>query len=139
MASFNFNLLIHYIVDSYFTGKSFKMMLLAAPLTETEKDTFDFRSDVVNEIAAGNGYTAGGSACALTVQAVDTVNNDVEVTAGAVTWATSTITAQAALIYEDTGNAATDRLIDQIDFGGSVSSTNDDFTVTPTGSIKFQN
>jgi len=99
----------------------------------------DFLSNVTTEIAAGAGYAAGGNAVVLTVAATDDVNNDVEISAAPVAWPTSTITALAALIYKNTGVAATSQVIGTIDFGGTVASTNDTFTVTATAPIKFQN
>lgn len=141
MASFNFNSAIHKIITGAIDldTDSFKMLLITSVLTETEKDSFDFRDDIINEVAAGGGYTTGGNVCTLTVAAVDNVNNDVEVTCAAVSWPTATITAAAAVIYKNVGTAATDPLLCHIDFGGSVSSTNGTFTVTPSGSLKFQN
>lgn len=142
MASFNFNAAIHKIVTGAIDldTDSFKMMLITSALTETEKDSFDFRNDIINEVANGNGYTTGGNACTLTVAAVDNTNNDVEVTCAAVSWPTSTITAAAAVIYKARGGlASADELLCHLDFGGNVSSTNGTFTVTPSGSLKFQN
>ena len=122
-----------------FASDSFKMILLSAVPGETEKDAWDFLSNVTTEIAAGAGYAAGGNAVVLTVAATDDVNNDVEISAAPVAWPTSTITARAALIYKNTGVAATSQVIGTIDFGGTVASTNDTFTVTATAPIKFQN
>lgn len=141
MASILFNAMIRAALTGgiNFATDSFKMMLLTVVPGETEKDGWDFRADVTNEVANGNGYATGGKACVLTVAAVDDANNDVEITIDPVAWAASTISADAALVYKDTGNAATDRLVGTIDFGGTVNSTNDAFTVTPTGSIKIQN
>lgn len=140
MASLNFNSGIRSALTGgiNFSSDSFKMLLVGAAPGETEKDGWDFRSNVTGEIT-GTGYTAGGSAVTLTVAATDDVNNRVDITAGAVAWPSSTITAAAAVIYKDTGNAATDQLVCSIDFGGNVSSTNDTFTVTPSGQLRFQN
>ena len=141
MASFNFNAAIHKIVTGAIDldTDSFKMLLLSSVLTETEKDAFDFRNDIVNEVT-GTGYTAGGAACTLTVAAVDTVNNDVEITCAPVNWAAATITALGAVIYKARGGASSaDEVLCFIDFGGTVTSTGGTFTVTPSGSLKFQN
>lgn len=143
MASFNFNIGIRGIVTGAIDldTDAFKMLLTTGTvLGETEKDTFDFRSDITTEHGATGNYVAGGNAATLTVAAVDTVNNDVEVTCAAVSWASATITATGAVIYKSRGGAATaDELLCYIDFGASVSSTNGTFTVTPSGSLKFQN
>ena len=137
MASFNFNATIRTLVNNFFGSGSYKMLLVSVLPTETEKDSWAFRSSVTNEVT-GTGYVAGGTAVTLTVAAIDNVNNDVEVTSSAASWANSTITAVAGIIYKDTGNAATDNLISLIDFG-TAASTNGTFTATPSGSIKFQN
>lgn len=138
MASFNFNATIRTIVNNFFGSGSFKMMLVSVLPGETEKDSWDFRNDVTNEVS-GAGYTAGGTAVTLTVAAVDNANNDVEVTCSAASWPSATISAVAGIVYKDIGTAATDPLIGVIDFGGTISSTAGTFTVTPSGSIKFQN
>ena len=138
MASFNFNATIRTLVNNFFGSGSYKMLLVSVLPTETEKDGWAFRSSVTNEVT-GTGYVAGGTAVTLTVAAIDNVNNDVEVTSSAASWANSTITAVAGIIYKDTGNAATDNLISLIDFGTAATSTNGTFTATPSGSIKFQN
>lgn len=138
MASFNFNATIRTIVNNFFGSGTYKMLLVSVLPGETEKDAWDFRNDVTNEVV-GTGYTAGGNAVTLTVAAVDNANNDVEVTCSAATWPTSTITAVAGIIYKEIGSAATDPVIAVIDFGGTVTSTLATFTATPTGSLKFQN
>lgn len=144
MASFNFNSGIRDCVvgNINLSTDTFKMMLLSGTvLAETEKDTFFKRSQVTTE-ATGTGYTAGGNAVTLTVEAVASVASDnaLDITASAVSWPSSTITATGAVIYKARGGAATaDELLCYIDFGGGVSSTAGTFTVTPSGSIKFQN
>jgi hypothetical protein len=143
MASFNFNFMVHKALTGNinFGTDTFRMLLTTGTvLGETEKDTFDYRNDITTEHAATGGYATGGNVVALTVAAVDTVNNDIEITAAPVAWSSSTITATGAVIYKARGGASSaDELVCYIDFGGTVSSTNGTFTVTPTGSIKFQN
>lgn len=142
MASFNFNAGIRALVTGGMDldTDSFKMLLVTSALSETEKDGFDFRNDIVNEVANGNGYATGGKACTLTVAAVDTTNNDVEVTCDAVSWAGASFTAAGAVIYKARGGASSaDELLCFIDFGGNVTATGATFTVTPSGSLKFQN
>jgi hypothetical protein len=142
MASFNFNSMVRAVLTGSidFDTDSFKMLLVTSALDETAKDTFDFRNDIVNEVANGNGYATGGNAVTLTVAAVDTANNDVEITASAVSWAASTIAAAGAVIYKSRGGASSaDEVICFLDFGATISSTSGTFTVTPTASIKFQN
>jgi len=47
-----------------------------------------------------------------------------------VTWSNSSITARAAVVYKDSGTAATSWLIYYDDFGADYISLNGDFTVT---------
>ena len=138
VASFNFNAAIRSIVNAYFGSGSFKMLLVSVLPGETEKDAWDFRNDVTNEVV-GAGYTAGGSAVTLTVAAVDTVNNDIEVSCSSVSWTSATITAVGGIIYKVNGSAGSDELVSFIDFGGPISSTSGTFTVNVTDPLKFQN
>lgn len=116
---------------------TFKVILTTSAYTEN-KDTHDKRDDVTNEVT-GTGYTAGGASTTVTVAAVDTANDDVEITIGAASWATSTITARKAVIYKSRGGASSaDELVCVIDFGSDVVSTAGTFTLTAS-TIKFQN
>jgi hypothetical protein len=86
-----------------------KVMLVTAAYTP-DIDNHAFRSDVTNEVS-GTGYTAGGKALTGNGVTVDTAANEAVFDADNVFWASSTITARGAVIYADSGNAATDRLI----------------------------
>lgn len=116
---------------------SFKVMLTTSAYTEN-KDTHDKRDDVTNEVT-GTGYTAGGASTTVSVAAVDTANDDVEITIGAASWTTSTITARKAVVYKSRGGASSaDELVCVIDFGSDVISSAGTFTLTAS-TIKFQN
>jgi hypothetical protein len=116
---------------------TFKVILTTSAYTEN-KDSHDKRDDVTNEVT-GTGYTAGGASTTVTVAAVDTANDDVEITIGAASWATSTITARKAVVYKSRGGASSaDELVCVIDFGSDVVSTAGTFTLTAS-TIKFQN
>lgn len=99
-------------------------------------DAHDFRNDLTNEIANGNGYTTGG-----TLQASTTITNSTNGTviydAADLSWATSTITdAMAAVGYFTTGNSTTDELIWLSDFVTAASSSGGTFSITwSTGGI----
>lgn len=116
-----------------FAADSFKVLLVASAPSAANLDAWVNRSDVTIE-ATGAGYTAGGVAVTATVGAVDATNNRVPVTFAdlAPGWATATVSAVGAIIYKSTGTASTDKLIQFVDFGGTVSSTagafNIDFT-----------
>jgi hypothetical protein len=132
MPSANALILTKRLADAYFTG-SFKFMLVSSLPSESDFDTFDFRNDVTNEVAASGTYVAGGSAITCTVGAVDTTNNRVAVTWGnPAAWTGATISAVGGWIYKAVGSAATDDLIGFVDFGATITSTNATFTVTLT-------
>ncbi|WP_447910583.1 hypothetical protein [Brevundimonas bullata] len=139
MASFIYNSFIRDVLTGAIDmdADTFKVMLTTSAYTEN-KDTHTKRSDVTNEVT-GTGYTAGGAATTVTVAAVDTANDDVEITIGAASWPTSTITARKAVIYKSRGGASSaDELVAVIDFASDVISTAGTFTLTAS-TIKFQN
>ena len=108
---------------------TFKVMLLTSTATPN-KDTWSRLNNVTNEVS-GTGYTAGGVACTVTVGSTDTTNDRVDVTLGAVTWPTSTITARYAVYYKSRGGASSaDELVAIIDFGQDVSTISDTFSLT---------
>ncbi len=120
-----------------FDTDTFKVMLVTSAYVEN-KDTHAKRSDITNEVV-GTGYTAGGNAISVTVPAVDTVNDRVDIALGGTTWPTSTITARKAVIYKSRGGAATaDELIAVVDFVTDVSTTVGTFTLTAS-TLRKQN
>jgi hypothetical protein len=118
-----------------FDTDSFKAMLVTSTYTPN-KDTDLKRSAVTNEVS-GTGYTAGGVASVCTVTK-DTANDKVTLSFAAVSWASSTITARALVIYKSTGTASTDALVAYVDFGSNVSSTGGTFNVTAS-TVTLQN
>ena len=115
---------------------SFKAMLVTSSYTPN-KDTDLKRSAVTNEVS-GTGYTAGGVASVCTVTK-DTANDKVTLSFAAVSWASSTITARALVIYKSRGGASSaDELVCYVDFGSDVSSTGGTFSVT-SSVISLQN
>ena len=119
-----------------FDTNTFKAMLVTSSYTPN-KDTHDKRDDVTNEVS-GTGYTAGGVTTACTVTK-DTANDKVTLQFAAVSWASSTITARALVIYKSLGGAASaDALVAYNDFGSDVSSTAGTFSVAAS-TITLQN
>ena len=103
-----------------------KCMLVTS--TYTANKDHSKRSDVTNEVANGNGYTTGGATATCSIAAVDTANDDIEITLGAASWSASTITARGAVYYKARGGASSaDELLAYIDFGTDVTSTNGTF------------
>jgi hypothetical protein len=119
-----------------FDTNTFKAMLVTSSYTPN-KDTHDKRDDVTNEVT-GTGYTAGGVTTACTVTK-DTANDRVTLQFAAVSWATSTITARALVIYKSRGGASSaDELVAYNDFGSDVSSSGGTFSVAAS-TITLQN
>jgi hypothetical protein len=107
---------------------SFKVMLTTSSYVPN-KGTHTKRSDVTDEVT-GAGYSAGGASATVTVTK-DVVNHRVDISLGAASWATATITAAFAVYYKSRGGASTsDELVAAIDFGGNVTSTGATFSLT---------
>lgn len=120
-----------------FDTDTFYAMLVTSTYTPNKK-THTKRSDVTNEVT-GTGYSAGGQATAVTTT-LDTVNDRLDVTFTDVSWASSTITARAVVIYKHRGGASSaDELICYGDFGSNISTTGGTFTVDFTGPLRYQN
>ena len=135
MASSNALILTKRMADAYFTG-SFKFLLVSSVPSEANFDAYDFRDDVANEVT-GTGYTSGGVAATVTVGSVDTTNDRTPVTITDLTnaWTGSTITAVGGWLYKVVGSAATDQLVAFVDFGGTVTSTAGNYSVTFTAPL----
>lgn len=119
-----------------FDTDTFKVMLVTSTYSPN-KDTHDRRDDITNEVT-GTGYTTGGVTSACTVTK-DTANDKVTLQFASVSWASSTITARAAVIYKSRGGASSaDELIAYNDFGADVSTTAGTFTVAAS-TITLQN
>ena len=122
--------------DIDFDTNTFKAMLVTSTYSPN-KDTHDFRDDVTNEVT-GTGYTAGGVTSTVTVTK-DTANDRVTIQFGAVSWATSTITARGCVYYKSRGGASSaDEIVAYVDFGSDVSSSAGTFSVSAS-TITLQN
>lgn len=124
MASFIFNSAVRdeAVGNIDYDTDTFGVMLLTNAATPN-KDSWAKRSDVTNEVA-GTGYTAGGATVTVTVGAVDTANDRVDISLGGNTWANASITARYAVYFKKRGGAATaDELVAVNDFGADVTST----------------
>jgi len=134
MASANFTNLTDHLAKGAvnFSTDTFKAILVTAVPSESDLDTFVNRSSVATEHAATGGYTAGGFAVTASVAAVDTTNNRVAVTysCASPTYSGATLSAVGCIIYKSTGSSATDKLLHFVDFGGTVTSTAGNYTVT---------
>lgn len=95
-----------------------------------DQDAHVFKSDVTGEVV-GTGYTAGGVALSSVAITYTASTNVIKLDAADVTWSTSTISAQYAVIYDSTPSTdATRPLIAYWDAGAMQSSSGADFKIT---------
>jgi hypothetical protein len=104
------------------TGHSFKAALYDAGTASLSKSTTAYTA--TGEVT-GTNYTATGQALTNVTPTLD--GDTAMVDFADVTWSSSTITADGALIYNDTH--AGDAAVMVLDFGSSKSSSNGDFTI----------
>jgi len=121
-----------------FDTDTIKVALLSSSYTP-DQDVHDYFNDVSTYEVSGTGYTAGGNTLASKTVTYDSANNVIVLDAADTTWASSTITARYAVIYDATGTSSTSTLIGYIDFGSDQSSTNGNFTITydSTGIVRI--
>lgn len=110
----SFNQFYEGLVDAQFDWVADDVNCCLLTDSWTPDRTLDFYSELTNELANGDGYTTGGEA--LTTKAVDTAANIIYLDADDISWTFSATKAfRYAVIYKDTGVAATSRLIWYID------------------------
>ena len=139
MASLIYNSLLEDIATGAvdLNTDTFKGMLVTDSYT-ADKDAHTKRSDVTNE-AVGTGYTTGGATVTATVTQY-TATDRVDVVFSDPSWAASTITARALVIYKARGGASSaDELVAYVDFGVNIASTSGTFAVTLSSPLRFQN
>ena len=96
-----------------------------------DQDAHNYYDDVVAYEVTGTGYTAGGITLANKTNNYNSSTNVIVLDADDVTWASSTITARYAVVYDATpATNATRPLIGYVDFGSDQSSSNGNFTIT---------
>lgn len=105
-----------------------KVALVTSAYTP-DQDAHDVWADVqANEVANGNGYTTGGATLAGKSVVYTGASNLLALIANDVTWAALTKDFRYAVVYKDTGNAATSPLVGYSDLGAQ-SITGVDFTL----------
>jgi hypothetical protein len=105
-------------------GNTVKLALVNA---YTPVATHAVWTDVSGDEVTGTGYTSGGATVTTTVSGTSTANFN---TSGDITWSSSTITATGGIIYDSTASGSP--LIAYVDFSGTQSSSNGNFTVSWT-------
>ena len=109
-------------------GSDIRVALLDATHTP-DLDNHMSWDDVSADEVTGTNYTAGGEL--LTTISWTAGSNAITFDADDVTWADSTITADYAVIYDDTPADDLDKtLLQLVDFEGEESSDNGDFTIS---------
>ena len=106
-----------------FTSHTFKIALYTSSATLSAATT---AYSATNEVS-GTGYTAGGETLTVTGGAVSISGTTAFIDFSDVSWASATITARGALIYNDT--VAGDPAVAVLDFGADKTATSGTFTV----------
>lgn len=91
-------------------------------------DTHSKFSDITSEVV-GAGYTSSGSILAAVTVTIDNDNDRTILDASDVSWTSSSVTANGAVIYKVGSTPETSPLIAYIDFGSDKSSSNGDFII----------
>lgn len=113
---------------------TFKVMLLANTYT-FDTDAHAARSDVSSHEVTGTGYTAGGIALGSNTWTQDNSNNRTAFDAADPSFATVTLTARYAVVYKNSGTAATDWIVAVINFGADqvIAGINFELTLNAAG------
>lgn len=106
-----------------------KVALVTSTYTP-DQDVHDYFNDITNEVV-GTGYSAGGAAIANDTFTYTAGSNLYTYDGDDVSWASSTITARTAIVYNSTGGGAdaSRGLICYQQESGDIVSTNGTFTV----------
>jgi hypothetical protein len=112
-----------------FDSDTIKVMLCTSAYTP-DQDAHQYKSSVTNEVT-GTGYTAGGATLTSPTVTYNAGTNTLTLDGADTSWASSTITARYAVIYDATpASDATRPLIAYTDFGSDVTSTAGSFAIT---------
>lgn len=111
-----------------FASDTIKVMLVTSSYTPA--DAHDFINDVSSNEVSGAGYTSGGATLSGLAVTQDDTDDEGVFDANDVSWTTATITARGAVIYKDSGSAATSPIVGYIDFTTDRTSTAGTFTIT---------
>jgi hypothetical protein len=112
-----------------FNSDTIKVMLCSSAYTP-DQDAHAYKSSVTSEVS-GTGYTAGGATLVTPTITYTAATNVFKLDANDVSWASATITARYAVIYDSTpATDATRPLIAYVDFGADVTATAGTFSIT---------
>ena len=126
-SNFPYNLLLNKYGD--FAGETTLKCMLCTSTYTPSQDNHDFHDDVTNECAATGNYVTGGNIMTTTNPTIS--GRVTSFDAADTAWASSTITARYAVIYDYTGgSSATNVFVAYVDFGEDKSSENGTFQLT---------
>ena len=104
-------------------------LMLCTSAYVPDQDAHIYKSSITNEVV-GTGYTAGGATLTTKTMTYDSATNTITLDADDVVFASSTITARYAVVYDATGTDSTSTLLGYIDFGADQTSSAGSFTIT---------
>jgi hypothetical protein len=120
------------------TSDTIKCALLTT-LATYNQDTTDFWDDLdQDEVANGNGYTTGGNTVGSKTVSYDAATNRNRFRGSIPAWTSSGagFSAVGAVVYKDTGSAATSPILAVIDFGATETANNGGtFTITADATL----
>jgi hypothetical protein len=121
----------HLDVDVDFAADTIKCTLHTSTYSPNQA-THEFASSLTNELSTANGYTVGGAT--LGTKSVTVTSLTTAYKAAATSWtASGSITARYAVVWKDTGSAATSPLLAYVLLDSApadVTATNAAFTIT---------
>ena len=111
-----------------FSSDTFHLALVTSDYTP-DLTNHEFFGDITNEVV-GTGYVAGGKVLSDLSVTQDDAGGQAIWDATIIVWANSEITARAAILYKNTGNAATSPLIRYYDFAADYTTDGGSYTIT---------
>lgn len=133
-SNFPYNLLLNKHGD--LSGETTLKCLLCTSSYTPSQDDHNFHDDITDEHAATGNYSTGGKIITTTNPTISGRVTTFDATD--TSWASSTITARYAIIYDYTGGSSgANALVAYIDFGENKTSENGTFQLTWNGSGIF--
>jgi hypothetical protein len=101
------------------------------------QDTHVFATDLTNELTTTGGYTVGGVTLGTKSVTYDSTTNETRLIAANASWTALTATFRYAIVWKDTGTAATSPLLGYVDLGATtITGTNFTIQWDATGVLK---
>lgn len=110
------------------TSDPLKCGLVTASYTPSQ-DTDQYWSGPQANETSGAGYTAGGVSLTSTTVGGVTGSHEIPLLAANVSWSSASFSCRYAIIYKNTGSAATSPLLGWVDFGATETVSSGTFTI----------